>query len=399
MFELSPSDRSALNAFLRDLVQTPSLSGQEGAVARRIERELKAVGFDEVSIDRAGNVIGRIGPGTGNRLLYISHMDTVGVGDEASWSRPPFEGRIENGFLYGRGAVDVKGPLASMVYGAKALIDSGTRLAGDLYLAFVVHGESQEGSGVRVLIEEEGLIPTWVVLAEPSNLQISRGQRGRMEIEVAVHGRPSHSGAPERGENAIYGAARVIFALELLSAALAEDPLMGKGTLVVTHIENTSGGHNVVPDLCTFNIDRRLTLGETEERALTEVQGVIAREGMRGDVSVPAFEATCYTGYVCRGRGYYPAWLIEENHHLVQTMVKTVQKIVGTRPKVGCWALSTAGVYTMGQAGIPTIGLGPGLEELAHTPDEHIRLADCYRAAQIYAHFAADLLGRQGPFA
>ncbi|MFQ5611012.1 MAG: YgeY family selenium metabolism-linked hydrolase [Anaerolineae bacterium] len=396
MFELSSSDRKSLDAFLQELVQIPSLSGQEKAIARRIEQEMRQVGFDDVWIDRSGNVVGRVGPGTGNKLLYVAHMDTVGVGSEAAWSHPPFAGRKENGVLYGRGAVDVKGSLASVIYGAKALVDSGMPLAGDVYVALVVLEEIIEGRAVQSLIEDEGVLPSWVVVAEPSNLQINRGQRGRLEMEVTVQGQSSHAAIPEQGQNAIYGAARVIFALELLAATLAEDPLLGKGTLAVTNIENLAGGRSVVPDLCKVTIDRRLTLGETEERALAEVEGVMARERVRGQVRVVDHEATTYTGYVHKGRGYYPAWLIEENHQLVDTMVKSAQKITGFRPKIGCSALSASGVYTMGQAGIPTIGFGPGQEQYAHTADERIRLEECYTAARIYARFAADLIGLRG---
>jgi putative selenium metabolism hydrolase len=395
VLEISRPDRAALDSFLQDLVRIPSISGREEAVALRVEQELLKIGFDEVRVDQVGNVVGRIGPGTGHKLLYVSHMDTVGVGAETAWSLPPFAARVEDGVLHGRGVVDAKGPMASLVYGAKALLDSGLRLGGDLYLACVVHGETREEMAVRYLIEEEGLLPTWVLLAEPTDLQISRGQRGRMEIEVAVQGRPSHSASPEHGENAINGAARVIFALELLSASLAEDPLLGKGSMVVTGIDNAPSARNTVPERCMFSIDRRLTLGETEERALAEVEEVIAREGVRGSVSVPRYDVRSYTGYVSQGRGYYSAWLIEENHPLVNTLARTIQKQTGNRPRIGCWTHSTAGVYTMGQAGIPTLGFGPGQEQFCHTPDEQIRLKDCYLAAEIYAHFALNQLGQQ----
>ena len=393
MFELSTHDRQAFTAFLQDLVRTPSFSCQEKVVAERVAAEMVAVGFDHVWTDRIGNVIGRIGPGSGPRLLYNAHMDTVGVGDPAAWTRDPFGAEIENGVLYGRGSADMKGPLASLVYGAKALIDSGVKLAGDLYVVGVVQEEPCEGYAMRVLIEEEGIRPDWVVLAEPTNLQVSRGHRGRMEMHVTVRGRSSHASMPERGENAIYGAARIIFSLELLADMLAEDPFLGKGTLAVTNIQNTGGSKNVIPDSCTFVVDRRLTLGETEAKALAEVEGVIARENVRAEVCLAEFEYKSYTGYLCRGTEHYPAWVVPENHALVQTTAQTVREVVGERPTIGKWDFSTDGVYTMGVAGIPTVGIGPGEETQAHTADEHIRLADCFTAAQIYARLATKLLG------
>jgi putative selenium metabolism hydrolase len=394
MFELSAGDRQALPSFLQDLVRIPSFSCQEKEVAERLAAEMRAVGFDEVWTDRIGNVVGRIGPGTGPRLLYNGHMDTVGVGDPAAWTHDPFGAEIENRVLYGRGAADMKGPLASLIYGAKALKASGLRLAGDLYVVGVVQEEPCEGYAVRVLVEEGGIRPDWVILAEPTNLQVSRGHRGRMELHVTVHGRSSHASMPQLGENAIYGAARIIFSLELLADMLADDSFLGKGTLAVTRIENTAASKNVIPDSCTFVIDRRLTLGETEAKALAEVEGVIARERVRAEVCLAEFEYTSYTGYTCHAVEYYPAWVVPENHALVRATARTVREVTGERPTIGKWDFSTDGVYTVGVAGIPTVGLGPGEETQAHTADEHIRLADCYTAAQIYAQLAAELLGQ-----
>jgi putative selenium metabolism hydrolase len=215
-----------------------------------------------------------------------------------------------------------------------------------------------------------------------------------MEIHVTVRGRSSHASMPNQGTNAIYGAARIIFSLELLADMLASDPFLGKGTLAVTRIQNTGGSKNVIPDSCTFVIDRRLTLGETEAKALAEVEGVIAREDVNADVCLAEFEYTSYTGYRCQGVEHYPAWMLPENHPLVQTAARAVRSVTGERPSIGRWNFSTDGVYTMGVAGIPTVGIGPGDETQAHTADEHISLSDCYTAARIYAQLAMELLGQ-----
>jgi putative selenium metabolism hydrolase len=394
MFQLPTTDRQALTLFLQDLVRIPSLSCQEQAVAERLAAEMRAVGFDEVWTDRIGNVVGRIGPESGPKLLYNGHMDTVGVGDPAGWTRDPFGAEVEDGALYGRGSSDMKGPLASLIYGAKVLIDNGVKLAGPLYVVGAVQEETCEGHAMSVLVEEEGISPDWVVLAEPSNLQVTRGHRGRMEMHVTVRGQSSHASMPDQGKNAIYGAARIIFSLELLADMLAVDSFLGKGTLAVTRIQNTGGSKNVIPDSCTFVVDRRLTLGETEAKALAEVESVIAREEMKAEVRLAEYEYTSYTGYLCGGVEHYPAWVVPENHPLVQATVRAVRGVVGERPSIGKWDFSTDGVYTMGVAGIPTVGIGPGDERQAHTADEHIRLDDCYTAAQIYAQLAMELLGQ-----
>jgi putative selenium metabolism hydrolase len=379
-------------AFLRDLVRTPSLACQEGAVAARIADEMRAVGFRDVAMDRIGNVVGRIGRRNGPVLLFDGHMDTVGVSDPSAWKHDPFGAQIEDGVLYGLGACDMKGALAAMVYAGKLLIESGLPLKGSVVVACVVQEEPCEGLAARVLVEEEGIRPDWVVLGEPSSMSIARGQRGRVELLVTSHGRACHSSQPELGENAVYDAARLIFGVELLAGSLNHDRFLGAGSLAVTHIQSQAGSRNVVPDRCSFVIDRRLTLGENEAKALAEVQSVIARERVRAEVQVTEYRSTSFTGYPASQRGYFPAWVTDENHPLVQALERATREEMGTRPKTTTFPFSTDGAYTAGTAGIPTVGLGPGDERLAHTVDDQVNLEDVVGAARVYAHLAAILL-------
>jgi putative selenium metabolism hydrolase len=383
----------ALASFLQDLVRIPSLSTQEEAVAIRLAEEMRRVGFAEVWTDRLGNVIGHIGGGQGPKLFLNGHMDTVDVGGLSRWSVPPYEGLIRDGILYGRGACDMKGGLAAMVYAVQALSEARVELAGDLYLVAVVQEEPCEGFATRVLIEEEGILPDYVVLGEPSNLQVRVGHRGRMEMEVVVWGKAAHASAPGLGSNAIHNAARLIFGIELLAPRLATDPLLGQGTVAVTEIESHAASRNAVPDCCSFYIDRRLTLGETERKALAEIQNIINTEEVEAEVNVTEYRATSYTGYQCQARNVFPAWVMPEDHPLVQATVRSVRETLGYRPRVGRWAFSTDGTYTAGVANIPTVGFGPGEEQYAHTQEEQVRLNDVVDAARVYARLAVDLLG------
>ncbi|MBL7062865.1 MAG: YgeY family selenium metabolism-linked hydrolase [Anaerolineae bacterium] len=393
LFTLSPQDRNDLTAFLRDMVQTPSPSTQEGAVAERVVAEMTRSGFRDVRIDRIGNVVGWIGPGRGPVLMLNGHMDTVRVSDPAAWSRAPFGAEVEDGVLYGLGSCDMKGGLAAMVYGAKLLRDAGVALRGDIVVACVVQEEPCEGLGTRVLIEEEGAHPDWVVLGEPTDLNVSRGHRGRLEMCLVAHGRSAHAACPDLGDNAIYTAARLAFGLELLAGQLGHDDFLGPGTLAVTDISSVAGSRNAVPDRCELIIDRRLTLGENETKALAEVQRVIAREGVRAEVEVTEYHAVSYTGYTCDAREFYPAWVMAGDHPLVVATVRAVREQLKRRPQVGRWDFSTEGVYTAGVAGIPTVGFGPGDPRHAHTADEYVRLSDVYAAAEVYARLAMELLG------
>jgi putative selenium metabolism hydrolase len=287
----------------------------------------------------------------------------------------------------------MKGGLAAMIYGAKLLRDARVPLKGDVVVACVVQEEPCEGLGSSVLIEEEGIRPDWVVVGEPTGLDVSRGQRGRMEMRLVIHGRAAHSASPDLGENAIYTSARLLFGLELLAGQLASDDFLGPGTLAVTGITSSASSHNAVPDRCELIIDRRLTLGENETTALSQVQRVVAREGARAEVEVVEYQATSYAGYACHVRQVYPAWVMAEDHPLVTSTVHAVREQLKHRPRVGRWDFSTEGVYTAGMAGIPTVGFGPGDPRDIHTADEHVRLADVYAAAEVYARLAAELLG------
>lgn len=396
MFQLTDRDKHELVEFLQDIVRTPSLSGAEDRVATRIVAAMRRVGFRKVFTDRIGNAVGRTGEGKRPVLLYSGHMDTVGIGDPSAWGHDPFGADIVADVLHGRGACDMKGALAAMIWGVKLLRDAGAleRLTGDLVLAAVVQEEPCEGLAMRVLIEEEGLRPDWVVLGEPSNLQLSRGHRGRVELEVVTHGRSCHASRPDLGDNAVYSAARLIFNLEMLSEQLGYDAFLGAGSLSVTHVESRAGSRNAVPDYARFIVDRRLTLGESEAKALAEVQSVIARERVRAEVRVTEYEGTSYTGYEARQHNYFPAWALEAEHPLVQAAGRAVKQTLGYRPAVGQWGFSTDGVYTMGVAGIPTIGFGPGEERYTHTADEQINLHDVFKAASAYAQLAVELLGK-----
>lgn len=391
----SAQNAEALATFLQDLVRIPSLSTHEEAAAGRLADEMRTAGFDEVWTDRIGNVIGRIGSGEGPVLLYNGHLDTVDVGDPTRWLHPPYEGIIKNGVLYGRGACDMKGGLAAMVYGAKSLVDAGVDLAGTLYVVGVVQEEPCEGLAMRVLIEEEGIRPDFVVLGEPSNLQVMVGHRGRLEMRISVRGKAAHASSPALGQNAVHNAARLVFGLELLTARLATDPFLGQGTLAVTEIESQAASRNALPDFCTFFVDRRLTLGETERKALAEVQNIISTEEIDAQVEVTEYRALSYTGYECRGRNSFPAWVMPEDHRLVQALARIVRDTLGLRPRIGRWAFSTDGTYTAGMANIPTVGFGPGEERFAHTMEEQVPLNDVVDAARVYAHLALDLMTRR----
>lgn len=391
---LPTDERDRMVDFLRDLVKTPSVSGEEGALAALIVDFCRESGLNSVRVDDAGNVLVSLGDGRGGSLLYDAHMDTV-TPPASGWPFPPYEAIVEDGILYGMGGCDTKASIASMIFAARRLMQTHTELHGSLLLAFVVQEEPCEGCGLRALIEGIHLQPDWVVLGEPSNMDIMRGHRGRTLFKVTVHGKSSHASSPDLGENAISAAARLIFGVELLATGLPSDPFLGVGTIAVTHIESQSASMNAIPHTCTFYVDRRLTLGETPTRAQAQLEAIIQREDIHAEVSISEYRADTYAGYSLATKEEFKPWALEEHHRLVQTTAEIIKLTNGHAPRISEGAFSTDGVYSMGVAGIPTIGFGPGDPKRAHTSLEQVRLADVAMAAHIYGLLAARMLSQE----
>ncbi len=391
-WNLTEAERRSLLSFLERLVETPSMSGQEGAVAALIMDEMRRLGYDDVTMDSHGNVLGRIGPSEGPLLMFDSHMDTVAVSEPDAWHSDPFTATAQDGRLYGLGACDMKSGLAATVYGAALLAQRKRSLTGSVLVACVGLEEPSEGTCTRTLFEQDQICPDWVVVAEPSNLQIVRAQRGHLEMSLTVHGKSAHSSAPELGENAIYAASRLIFGLEILAGQLMDDAFLGPGVLAVTEIISHAASRNAIPDRCELFLDRRLTVGETEAMALLEVQRVIAREGVTAEVRVIEQDVVTHTGRRLHARRASLPWALDERHPLVQAMVHAARK-VGLRPSITRWHFATEGAYTAAVARVPTIGFGPGDPNLPHCPNEYVDIKQVYAATRAYAALADRLVG------
>jgi len=377
--------RDNIIAFLRDLIVIPSTSTNEGECIRRIRDEMQKAGFDDVRIDAIGNVIGTMGAGR-RKILYDSHIDTVGVGDRAAWKWDPFQGKYENGIIYGRGASDNKAAIACMVWGARVMKDLGL-LPRDatLYVAGIVQEEDCDGWAVYEMITTQGVRPECVVLGECTNLQINRGHRGRCEIKVTTKGVSCHASAPERGVNAIYKMMPIVAGIEELNGRLKDDPFLGRGTIAVTSIECKTGSLNAVPDECTIYVDRRMTVGETTESSIEEIRSLPGAEG--AEVSLLTYDSPSYTGYRPKWEKYFPTWVLEEDHPLVQAGVKCAEMLFGEKPRTSKWVFSTDGTATMGRLGIPTIGFGPGEERHSHSVDDQVSVEHLVKSAMFYALF------------
>jgi putative selenium metabolism hydrolase len=376
------AQREQIIQFLRDLCAIPSADSQIEAVGKRAAEEMHTLGFDEVRFDRMGNIVGRIGNGP-IKLLYDSHIDTVGVGDPASWQWDPFQGKIEDGIFYARGACDEKGSTPGMIYGLALARDLGL-LDGFTGYYFGNMEEWCDGIAPHALVEVEGIRPDFVVIGEPTRMQVYRGHKGRIEMKIVAKGRSAHAASNQLGDNAIYKLLPIIDAIANLEPALGDDPFLGHGKITVSDMKVSTASINAVPDEATIYIDRRMTFGETPEGALAQVQKVV---GDRPDVKLEMlfYDDPSYTGFVFPVDKIFPSWALNANHLLVQAGQETLRLLNGDAPESGKWNFSTNGIYWMGKAGIPSIGFGPGDEIHAHTTIDQVKLDDVVDATSFYA--------------
>jgi putative selenium metabolism hydrolase len=385
-------DTDALTDLALRLVQTPSLSTQEGAVAQLVREELERLGF-EVEVDRIGNVTGTLDAGPGPVVLLDSHMDTVGVTDPAAWSRSP-AGEIADGRLYGRGAMDMKGPLAASIHGAAALRD--TLRAGRVVVSASITEELAEGPSLLPVLDRHR--PDRVVICEATDLRLSTAQRGRAEVLVEVDGRPSHSARPDLGVNAAEAMADVIARVREIE--LPTHPLLGEGILVLTDVMSRPyPGLSVVPDQCVATYDRRTLPGESEADVLGPVQAAVdaalAPYGTSGRASIALDRYDSYTGAAMETPNFAPAWEADRDAEVVQTALAALRG-AGLSDEPTHWSFCTNGSGSAGTRGIPTIGFGPGEEGQAHRVDEHIALADLHAGARGYTAIVGALLALGG---
>jgi len=379
--------------FLRDLIAIPGESSHEGPVIQRIRQEMQKAGFDEIRIDAMGNILGRIGSGK-TVVMMDAHIDTVGIGDPKEWAWDPYKGKVEDGYVYGRGAGDQRAGMACMIYAAQIIKDLG--LLGDytLWVVGSVQEEDCDGLSWVYILKEDGIRPDCVLITEPTGLRIYRGQRGRMEIEVHLRGRSCHASAPERGDNPIYKMSRLVEEVEKLNTRLRHDPFLGKGTIAVTEIRSISPSLCAVPGACSIHLDRRLTAGETKESAVAEVKALAGAED--AEVEILNYDTPSYTGLRYPMEKYYPTWVLDEAHPLARAAIATYETLWKKAPVVDKWTFSTNGVGSMGLMGVPTIGFGPGEEDVAHSVVERVPIRHLVDAAEFYAAFPLIFSGRHG---
>ncbi len=383
------ANAETMKTFMREICAIPSMNSQIGPVGERIAQEMRKLNFDEVRFDKMGNILGRIGNGE-RVIVFDSHIDTVGIGDPDEWEWDPFEGKIEDGVLYARGACDEKGSTPGMIYGMAVARDLGL-LDGWTAWYFGNMEEWCDGIAANTFVEVDPKIrPDYVIIGEPTKMNIYRGHKGRLEMKVVAKGVSAHAASNHVGINAIYLLLPVIAGIRDMEPQLGDHPFLGNGKITVSDMTVQTPSINAVPDEAVIYIDRRMTFGETEEEAIAQVEALIPEEYKDRVTVEPLFyDEPSYTGFVFPVEKYFPAWILEDDHPLVQAGLKARRLIGLEDAPSGKWSFSTNGIYWAGKANIPSIGFAPGDEVTAHTVNDCVILDDVVKAGEFYALIAA----------
>ena len=361
-------------------IRTRSYSDEEGDMARLLISEMERLGFDEAWIDPAGNAVGRVG--NGPRILHFDgHMDTVRADNPEEWTAPPFEAKLVNGKIYGRGSVDMKGGLAAAVYAAALAKQNGLLDGKTVYVTGSVCEEYCDGVCLEHFYKDSGIRPDFCIICEPSGNLITLGHTGKVQARIRTHGISAHGSAPDKGINAVYEMAEIISRVEALNDRLRRTP--GGGTIVLSQISSVSASLNAVPSECEIYLDRRLRPGETISQVKDELDQLI--QGNRASWEPGTLRHTSWTGTELLYEPAHEPWNIDADAPLTRTCCSAYTDVFGTTPdKFDFWDFGTNAVVPVSM-GIPTIGFGPGNYKLAHMTDECCDPKQVEDACRFYA--------------
>jgi putative selenium metabolism hydrolase len=379
----------------RALAQTPSVSGDEEAAVRLVVAAMQEVGFDEVHIDTAGNAVGVVRGGSGPKLLIDGHIDSIPLHSADRWTVDPFAGAIEDGRLYGLGICDQKASIAAAVHGVAAAAGR-RRLGGDVAVVASVCEEAMEGEGLAEAVEWFG--PDVVITSEPNDTRLGIGQRGRAKIEVTVTGRACHAGHAREGLNAAHALAELVVEANRIEHPVHPD----LGIRDLTVIDLASWPYpsvSTVPGMARARFDCRFLPGETQESLIVLLERCAAR-AWAGWTEKPGLEVelvkavfTSWTGAAFKADEFCHAWWTDESSEIV-ARAKQAMSAAGLDPTPTHYSFCTNGSLTAGLLGIPTLGFGVGLEQMAHQVDEYVTLASLAAGERGYETMAAALTRR-----
>jgi putative selenium metabolism hydrolase len=352
-------------AFCQRLIQTPSPTYEEAAVARIIMNEMKRLGWNEVWCDSRGNVIGLMkGADPDAPVINLnSHMDQVAPGDEKDWPYPPFSGHIEGDRIYGRGASDTKGAIAVQVYAPALFRQFGARPHSTVYATFVVE-EEHWGQGTLHLLDTSGLSFDLAILGEGTSNEIMLGHRGCIGVWVTILGKSAHASMPQEGRNPNIDAARFILRLNEAQERFRPHPDLGRTTMTPTIYSTGDISRNVIPEKVTMYVDCRQSY-ETRDDLVRTLEQVATDTGVSAQVNVIEYKS----GVEKISEGFSTP----RDHPYILQARDIVSRALGRPVALDYWRFCTDGRLTAAR-GIPTFGFSPCEAKLAHTVNDSVSI-------------------------
>ncbi|MHB9029997.1 MAG: M20 family metallopeptidase [Candidatus Latescibacterota bacterium] len=368
--------------YCQRLIQTPSPTYEEAAVAKLVMDEMKRLGYDEVWQDDRGNVIGLVkGADPEAPVINLnSHLDQVAPGDEKDWPFPPFAGHIENDRIYGRGASDTKGAIAVQTYAPAMLLDIGVRPRSTVYATFVVE-EEHWGQGTLYLLENSGLKFDIAILGEGTSNEIMLGHRGCIGIWVTVLGKSAHASMPQEGRNPNIDAAKFILRLQETQEKFQAHPDLGRTTMTPTIYSTGDISRNVIPEKVTMYIDCRQSYEKRDDLVAT-LRNVADDVGIKADVNVLIYKP----GVEKISEGFSTPG----NHPFVLQARDIVANTLRREVKLDYWRFCTDGRLTAAE-GVTTFGFSPCEATLAHTVNDSVSIQLMEESLCCYPRFFMEM--------
>ena len=356
-----------------EMIQIPSKSGEEKAMADYTIKKMKDLGYDEVTVDDYGNVIGLMkGQGGGKSIMFNCHLDIVDEGPHENWKYPPFSGAIAEGAIWGRGASDTKGTFAIHLYLPHILKQEGLMTKGDIYVVGVVH-EEDAGFG-SMMMAEYGFHTDYAVVGEASENDLAIACRGRVGIEVTISGKSCHASVPHEGVNpfSFLGG----FLIGLNDYKVSKNPKYGQSLISATRISSSEPGTNVVPNSIRVSLDYRSVPGETNEQVIAQLNEIAARcavPGITVEIQPAYIPISCYTGATGNGIMGEPPYSIDEDSETVTVAKAALENVFGRTIKTKPWAFATdCGHFS--NKGVAVIGFSPADLKKCHTVEDSMDL-------------------------
>ncbi len=368
--------------YCQRLIKTPSPTYEESAVADIVMDEMKRLGYDEVWQDERGNVIGMVrGTDPGAPVINLnSHLDQVAPGDEKDWPCPPFEGRIADDRIWGRGASDTKGAIAVQTYAPAMLLDIGMRPRSTVYATFVVE-EEHWGQGTLYLLRNSGLHFDLAILGEGTSNEIMLGHRGCIGIWVTVVGKSAHASMPQEGRNPNIDAAKFILRLQETQESFRAHPDLGRTSMTPTIYSTGDISRNVIPEKVTMYVDCRQAY-ESRDDLVATLRDVAGETGVKAEVNVLEYQP----GVEKISEGFFTP----RDHPFVLQARDIVGDTLGRPVKLDYWRFCTDGRLTAA-AGIPTFGFSPCEASLAHTVNDSVSIPLMEESLCCYPRFFMEM--------